>query len=321
MIRLFHPCLYQGPENFHRTKGYFEGWYFKFVSPRGQTLALIPGVSLGKDDPHGFIQIIDGNRGSTDYIRFPLEDIVFEQKPFRVGVGGNSFSLTSLELGDRIPVIGRIELSHLRTYKTTLLRPGIMGWYRYVPGMECYHGLISTGHDLKGELLHGENAISFTNGRGYIEKDWGSSFPDSYIWMQSNSFEKKEVSFMLSHAHIPWFGNYFWGFLGYLDLGSEIITFSTHTRSVLHLLSQDENSVTLRIKGRRSIYKDSLNKGEELLVTCSRERSGELIAPRAGAMNRSIRESIDGKIRLELKRSVRKSIILEGDNAGFEMVD
>jgi hypothetical protein len=38
-------------------------------------------------------------------------------------------------------------------------------------------------------------------------------------------------------------------------------------------------------------------------------------------MNRSIRESIDGKIRLELKRSVRKSIILEGDNAGFEMVD
>ncbi len=32
------------------------------------------------------------------------------------------------------------------------LDPGIMGWYKYVPFMQCYHGVVSLNHELKGQL-------------------------------------------------------------------------------------------------------------------------------------------------------------------------
>ena len=38
---------------------------------------------------------------------------------------------------------------------------------------------------------------------GYIEKDWGCSFPKTYIWCQGNNFEKSNASFMLSIANVP----------------------------------------------------------------------------------------------------------------------
>ncbi|WP_243392439.1 MULTISPECIES: tocopherol cyclase family protein [unclassified Mesotoga] len=31
--------------------------------------------------------------------------------------------------------------------------------------------------------------IDLTGGKGYIEKDWGRSLPDAWIWMQSNNFD------------------------------------------------------------------------------------------------------------------------------------
>jgi hypothetical protein len=63
-----------------------------------------------------------------------------------------------------------------------------MGWYSYVPFMECYHGLISIDHKLQGSLQINGQEIDFTEGKGYAEKDWGTSFPEGYVWMQSNHF-------------------------------------------------------------------------------------------------------------------------------------
>ena len=51
-----------------------------------------------------------------------------------------------------------------------------MGPFSFVPLMECYHGILSMNHSLKGTLsFQGENLL-FTGGKGYIEKDWGHSF-------------------------------------------------------------------------------------------------------------------------------------------------
>ena len=63
-----------------------------------------------------------------------------------------------------------------------------MGWYSFVPFMECNHGIVSVNHDLYGEISVNGNVIDFNNGKGYIEKDWGVSFPEAWIWIQSNNF-------------------------------------------------------------------------------------------------------------------------------------
>ena len=219
-----------------------------------------------------------------------------------------------------MPVSGNVQIISPRKYKTTLLRPGIMGWYRYVPAMECYHGVISSGHMLDGSLEYENEVIDFQEGSGYIEKDWGTSFPSSYIWMQSNSFKEKDHSFMLSVARIPWFGSYFRGFLGFLDLGTKIITFSTYTKAKLIIESQDEKSVSILIEGNGSGWNNSLKKGEFIKVSASREAVGLLMAPETGSMDRRIGESIDAKLTVEYFRN--KELLYDGTtlNSGLEIV-
>ena len=48
-----------------------------------------------------------------------------------------------------------------------------MGWYRFVPFMECFHGVVSLNHELEGDFLIENQVFSFDGGKGYIEKDWG----------------------------------------------------------------------------------------------------------------------------------------------------
>ena len=88
-----------------------------------------------------------------------------------------------------------------------------MGWYAWMPFMECYHGSSRSGHGLSGSLeLDGEE-LNFDGGRGYIEKDWGQAFPSGYVWMHSNHFADPSVSLMASVAIIPWLRGSFQGLL------------------------------------------------------------------------------------------------------------
>jgi len=80
------------------------------------------------------------------------------------------------------------------------------------PIMECYHDIISLDHSLSGSLLSNDTEIVFNGGWGYIEKDWGKSFPEAYVWIQSNHFQKKETSLSASIAKIPWLNGFFRGY-------------------------------------------------------------------------------------------------------------
>jgi tocopherol cyclase len=51
-----------------------------------------------------------------------------------------------------------------------------MGWFAYVPFMECYHGVLSLDHEVNGRLRLGKRETDFSGGRGYIEKDWAAPF-------------------------------------------------------------------------------------------------------------------------------------------------
>jgi tocopherol cyclase len=69
--------------------------------------------------------------------------------------------------------------------------PIAMGWYSFVPFMECYHGVISLYNNIFGKLSANDRIIDYTDEIGYIEKDWARSFPSSRLWMQTNHFNKK----------------------------------------------------------------------------------------------------------------------------------
>ena len=48
----------------------------------------------------------------------------------------------------------------------TPLKSDIMGPFRFLPGMECSHGVISMGHTLEGTLTLNGAVLDFAGGTG-----------------------------------------------------------------------------------------------------------------------------------------------------------
>ncbi|MGL5915814.1 MAG: tocopherol cyclase family protein, partial [Culicoidibacterales bacterium] len=206
-MRIFQPEVFQGDID---KKNYFEGWYIKCIDQMKQaSYAFIFGVSLQTEDPHAFIQMIDGKSGKTQYARFEVSELDFSVKEFSIRIANNYVTRHGLVIDASFPnglrVQGNLTFGKFTRFPVSLKTPGIMGWYRYVPTMECYHGVVSRRHTLSGQLFIDGQAVEFTGGKGYIEKDWGVSMPKAWIWTQSNHEKtRKAANYMLSVADVPW---------------------------------------------------------------------------------------------------------------------
>lgn len=313
--KLGNTTIFQGNK---QKRKYFEGWYFKMVSENGShIISVIPGISLSENGKHqhAFIQIIDGNTAQTSYYSFPISDFSFSTKEFAIKIADNYFSkdMIRLNIEDSVARIsGKVEMRNLVDYKTgSFMNPGIMGWYRFVPFMECYHGVVSLTHDLKGELVINNSTHNFDNGKGYIEKDWGKSMPSAWIWMQSNHFNDSTTSFMLSIADIPWLGKSFTGFLGFFYHNNKVYRFATYRNSKLTLDIVDQNTLEIRIDNRKNSF----------IIEARSNNTGILKAPEKGSMERRIAESIDASIKITVKDQNKQVIFSDSTSiAGLEIV-
>jgi len=313
LYRLYNPEIFQGSL---KSKRYFEGWYFKHVTKDlRHVYSFIPGISLNDRDAHAFIQMINGNTGETQYFRYNLSDFHFDKKRLDIRIGASHFTRTGITLDihqNNHTISGQLQYEGLSPYPKTLFSPGIMGWYSFVPRMECRHGVVSANHRILGELRVNDAAVSFDNGNGYIEKDWGISFPKAWIWLQCNSFKRENLSVMVSIAHIPWMGSYFPGFLGFLYLDGQYHLFSTHNGSSIDHVRKTGDGVTIALR----------NKTMRLHIAVMQKQSGALKAPNQGVMSRFIKESLDSDIHVTLKNRAGEILIEDtGYRAGYEIVE
>lgn len=312
-MKVFNYMPLQG--NLNKNQ-YFEGWYFKHVSlTREHVFSFIPGVSLTKTDNHAFIQVIDGITGKTWNVKYPLSDFSYSEKEFTVSVGKSTFSEKGIQLNIEtkdLNIKGGISYAELVKYPSTLLSPGIMGWYSYVPFMECKHGIGSVLHSLKGLLTINNSEINFTKGTGYIEKDWGTSFPESWVWLHCNTFSKPGISFTFSVAKIPWLGSFFIGHICFLYFEGNFYMFATYNGSKITKLTFHAPLIEIEVR----------NKTHTLKIKAAQNKSGELKAPVTGEMNRIIKESVDSTIEIELINNENKIIFSDaGTRAGLEIID
>lgn len=309
MPTLWKPAVFQGSL---KKKGYFEGWYFKLInSDESQAMALIPGVSLTPDgkDSHAFIMVLDARAHHMDYITFPLEDFQASKDKFEVKIGDNLFSSRGVELKLK-NITADIKFGDLSPWPVKLYSPGVMGPFAFIPFMECYHGVISMDHSLSGYLKRGDEKIDFNQGKGYLEKDWGSSMPSSWIWMQTNHFKEDKTSLFGSVAIIPWLRNYFTGFIfGFLYKG-ELYQFTAYNRSKVQHLDVNEKQITITIT----------RKDLTLKISARRSKGVDLPAPSVGEMSSRVNESLNSTIHLQLLKD--KEILFEGEgsSAGLEFV-
>ena len=314
--QVLHPAGYHG----HRVKPpFFEGWYFKLVDAAGvERLALIPGVSIPGDagDAHAFLQVLDGARHTAAYLRYPLDAFSGDRDRVDLRLGASRFTAEGITLAVARPELrleGEVRFRDPVPWPVRPWAPGIMGWYAWVPAMECYHGVPSLDHRLEGRLTLDGRALGLDGGRGYLEKDWGRTFPAAWVWLQTNRFEGAEgVSLTASIARIPWLGASFPGFIVGLLVDGRLHRFATYTGARTEVL---EVGGTDRVRW--------VMRGDGLRLTLEAEQGPPLtiVGPSPTGMVRQVGESLSGTVRVTLADARTGAVRFEGTGtaAGMEI--
>jgi hypothetical protein len=315
ILQIWRPESFQGTG---KKKNYFEGWFFKLVDKSQQQIyAIIPGVFLGSkpEESHAFIQILDGATHTSSYHRYPLEQFKAARDKLNIQIDTNHFSNKELSLNitsQERNIQGAVKFDKLNPWPVRLLSPGVMGWYAFVPFMECFHGVLSLDHKLSGQLNTGGEVISFDEGRGYIEKDWGKSFPEAYIWLQCNHFNQTRISLSASIAKIPWITGAFRGFIIGLWYNNQLYPFTTYNGSSLNKVEINDTVITIEVQNNKYL----------LRMIAQMHNQGQLHGPYQNQMLGHVSESLDSKIEIELyeRQANRQQLLFSspGEPAGVE---
>jgi len=302
---ILNPDLYHGH---NKKKDFFEGWYFKISDlEKKNTFAFIPGIFLGNDAKysHSFIQVVNGRDVKYDYLQYNIEDFIPSKKSLDIKIHQNSFSLKGITLEIREPQIeinGQITFSNIEKWPDTIINPGSMGFYNYLPFMQCYSHVCALDIKLSGTLnINGEN-MSFDNGKGYIEKNWGKDFPYSWIWVQGNQFENHNVSVSCSIGHIPFPLGSFKGFLAGIMIDGDFYTFTTMNKSNMKIKQRAED-VEIEMKNDKYIL--------NMKVWTKRDRFMTIKGPRGDKMLPLVNETLSGIVEVELKDVKSNEVIFK----------
>lgn len=286
---VLHPERYHG---FDKKPPFFEGWYFKVVSAdRSARYAIIPGIFLS-DDParhHAFVQVFDGISGRATYHRYPADAFRAARDRFAVSIGDNHFALDRVQLAiddDLRQVRADLRFGTTRGWPVRLTEPGVMGWFGWMPFMECYHGILGFDHTVSGMLVDDSVGIDFKGGRGYIEKDWGKSFPGGWVWMQSNHFEREGISLTASVAITPFAGRWFPGFLAGVMVDGDFHRFATYTGAKTEKLEVTDDHVLWVVRGG----------GKRLEINATRAEASLLPGPNRSDMGERVPETLKASI-------------------------
>lgn len=257
---------------------YFEGYYYKHQ----------------KDN--NTLCIIEGHAGTEKFIQVITNDSSFTA-PYSEG---NSFSPDGIDLNidaEGLKLSGKIHYSGL-----TPVKYDIMGPFKFFP-MECRHGIVSMSHSLYGRLNLNGAELDFTGGRGYIEKDSGSSFPKAYTWIQANDF-KKPCSVMAAIADIPFLGRSFKGCIGAIVFEGKEYRLATYLGAKIECCSED----TIIIRQGRYCLKIKIDKADRYILN----------APVRGRMSRRITEAAACRAEFGFYKNGKRLFRMESKNTSFE---
>ncbi len=315
MNKLFlmkNPELFQGEKYLNTNKDYFEGWYFKNINHE-EGISFIPGINIDNKNKKSFIQVITND--SSYFVNYNIDDFEFNHNPFYIKIGNNIFSKNFINIdikcdSQNLRIKGNIKYSNSKNIKTNIFKPNIMGPFSYIPYMECNHAILSMKNNISGYIRINNKEVNFNNSNGYVEKDWGYSFPKSYIWCQGNNFQKSNASFMLSIANIPLKFVNFRGIICALIIDNQEFKFTTYnnTKIMQYDVTNDSLDIILRKANYQLNIKSTYNKGLKLS------------APVKGKMEKDIFESICSVITVTLKKD--NDIIFSDTslNCGLEVV-
>ncbi|MGL4606250.1 MAG: tocopherol cyclase family protein [Eubacteriaceae bacterium] len=286
----------------HKKRTFFEGWYFKNQT-NDRSIAFIPGINIDAlGNKQAFIQIITP---SQSYLaEYDFSEFKAQPDAFSFQIGNSVFQKSGISVNINTPQI-RIK-GHLTYTSPTPLKYDIMGPFSIFPSMECNHGILSLNHHITGVLKVNGVTLNFDRGVGYIEKDWGRSFPKNYLWTQCNLFSDPNTSVMISIADIPFLGKTFKGCIAVVYYKNKEYRLATY-----------KGVKILKCNHKGAIITQGSYRLEATFFDASPQ---PLFAPTQGEMSRTIRENIASKVNYTFYKKNTCLFNLTSDHASLETV-
>ncbi len=332
LSNVLHPSRFQGA---HRRRRYFEGYYFKVVDPVNDVaIALIPGISWDEHGAgHAFVQVIDGVAGRATYERYGSPILQIEstgpasaafaktasaKTTFGFTIASNRFSDSGMSV--ELPGL-RADFSFRQNvpWPSRPWSPGAMGPFSFVPGMQCKHGVVSLHHRVSGTLhLGGHAPITLSpQAVGYIEKDWGSSFPLRWTWLQTNHLdgETEPSCLLVSAGVVPWVTGAFDGHIAAVLWRGRLEVFATYNGSRFQQTTSGDDV-------QLSFLKPRPTHSPWLRIETARPRGHgvDLVAPIAsGGMAGKVNESLTATARVRFGRGTTLLLDTTTRYTGFEL--
>ena len=292
MLEKYKPSSLRG--NFERNK-YFEGWFQKVYSTEYKaSFILIYGYTThNSNDKFGFLQVLIPNQ-TPEIVYFSKDEVSCdaERHIFRMGNNMMTKDSTFIDTHDL-----RIDLNVMnnepnRTFKNS------MGYAYYIPNLPCYHSVLNTSQIVSGEIRHKGMCYALENEMGYWEKNWGSSFPESYFWVHAVDPNDPGVSLLFSRAEIVWFGKTFNKHVGHLRFdGQQIDLRELQHFTISNLIHSPEHQI-IQIRSLSVQLDISLEFGSRVMFK----------GPKDGELSRAILHQTDALIDVSLtwKNSTRR---------------
>lgn len=284
--------------------GIFEGWYLKHENGE-ETFCVIPAFHVDKSGRKcASIQIVTEEGAWT--LHYAAEQIYAAKGRFFCRIGNNVFSENGISLDIRtreLQVRGALRYGQLHP-------PGrdMMGPFRYVPCMQCRHGIVSMRHHVVGTMEVNGRRLSFRRGIGYIETDRGRSFPKQYFWTQCTARKKEgALSLMAAAADIPMGPFSFRGVIAEIWWNKERFRLASYCGA--RVVMQTGSRLVLAQNGY--VLKVDVDNGAD-------KRAVTLEAPQNGAMGRTITECVSGKVRYRMYVGGRKRFDVRCSHASVE---
>ena len=288
----------------HKNNFYFEGWFFKQRAEKA-AVAFIPGISMDKDgNKAAFIQVNTDKK--SYYFEFPFETFSAKRDVLSIRIGRNTFLDNGVHIDidkDGTKIEGDIAFGAL-----TPISYNIMGPFAHVPLMQCKHGIISMCHTTDGSIAINDEDFVIRNELGYIETDWGDSFPKEYLWTQGCEFSEDDPtecdSFFVSIADIPMLGTAFTGCIASIYHKDKHMRLATYLGAKIKHWDEDGLEI---VQGK---YRLSVN--------VLPHEAQALLAPVNGSMNRVIKENNACPVDYELFKDGVCIASLHSKRASFE---
>lgn len=298
MIRRLHPTLLQGDIT---KNNYFEGWFQKVYIPEQNTsIIIIYGIATGNElTKTGFIQLlIPGHE--VIHLDFPQHEVALSKRKHEVKLGPNYFSSNRIHIENK-----RVQLDlDIIPVAKKAFQQNSMGNFYLVPGLPCYHSVLQVNSFVKGHININNELIQLTRSSGYLEKNWGTSFPEKYFWMHAQDPLNSNNQVLYSQAEIKWGNKTFIKHLGFIHLNGKSIDLRKIHRK--HLVCNVYNSNQLEI----SI--DPM--GIVLYFDLGEAINTSFKSPSDGKMTNKIIHNIDVPIRLKQKLiPLSNSVLLNGN--------